>query len=131
MAAWLKRTCAEPGDLICFVADKDQVVFDSLGELRVEIAKRLGILDDREFKFLWVTEFPLFEFDEEENRWTARHHPFTSPMDEDLEFLESDPGRVRSKAYDVVLNGTELGGGSIRIHMQDLQQRMFSLLGLS
>ena len=131
MAALLKRTCAEPGDLICFVADKDQVVFDSLGELRVEIAKRLGILDDREFKFLWVTEFPLFEFDEEENRWTARHHPFTSPMDEDLEFLESDPGRVRSKAYDVVLNGTELGGGSIRIHMQDLQQRMFSLLGLS
>jgi aspartyl-tRNA synthetase len=131
MAALLKRTCAEPGDLICFVADKDQVVFDSLGELRVEIAKRLGILDDREFKFLWVTEFPLFEFDEEENRWTARHHPFTSPMDEDLEFLESDPGRVRSKAYDVVLNGTELGGGSIRIHMQDLQQRMFSILGLS
>ena len=131
MAALLKRTCAEPGDLICFVADKDQVVFDSLGELRVEIAKRLGILDDREFKFLWVTEFPLFEFDEEENRWTARHHPFTSPMDEDLEFLESDPGRVRSKAYDVVLNGTEIGGGSIRIHMQDLQQRMFRLLGLS
>lgn len=129
--ALLKRTCAEPGDLICFIADKNQVVYDSLGALRVEIARRLGILNDTEYKFLWVTEFPLFEYDEEENRWVAKHHPFTSPMDEDMEFLESDPGRVRSKAYDIVLNGTEIGGGSIRIHMQDLQQRMFGLLGLS
>jgi len=131
MDALLKKTCAEPGDLILFVADKNQVVYDSLGALRVEIAKRLGILNDMEYRFLWVTEFPLFEFDEEENRWVAKHHPFTSPMDEDIEFLESDPGRVRSKAYDIVLNGTEIGGGSIRIHMQDLQQRMFRLLGLS
>ena len=129
--ALLKRTCAEPGDLICFIADKNQVVYDSLGALRVEIARRLGILNDTEYKFLWVTEFPLFEYDEEENRWVAKHHPFTSPMDEDMEFLESDPGRVRSKAYDIVLNGTEIGGGSIRMHMQDLQQRMFGLLGLS
>jgi len=131
MGALLKKVCAEPGDLVLFVADKNQVVYDSLGALRVEIAKRLGILNDKEFKFLWVTEFPLFEFDEEEDRWVAKHHPFTSPMDEDIEFLESDPGRVRSKAYDIVLNGTEIGGGSIRIHMQDLQQRMFRLLGLS
>ena len=131
MDALLKKTCAEPGDLICFIADKNQVVYDSLGALRVEIARRLGILNDKEYKFLWVTEFPLFEYDEEENRWAAKHHPFTSPMDEDIEFLESDPGRVRSKAYDIVLNGTEIGGGSIRIHMQDLQQRMFGLLGLT
>jgi aspartyl-tRNA synthetase len=131
MDALLKKTCAEPGDLICFIADKNQVVYDSLGALRVEIARRLGILNDKEYKFLWVTEFPLFEYDEEENRWAAKHHPFTSPMDEDIEFLESDPGRVRSKAYDIVLNGTEIGGGSIRIHMQDLQQRMFRLLGLT
>lgn len=131
MDALLKRTSAEPGDLVLFVADRNQVVFDSLGALRVEIAKKLGILNDREYRFLWVTEFPLFEFDEEEDRWVAKHHPFTSPMDEDIEFLESDPGRVRSKAYDIVLNGTEIGGGSIRIHMQDLQQRMFRLLGLT
>lgn len=131
MKALLERTGAEPGDLICFVADRNEVVFDSLGALRVEIAKRLGILDNKEFKFLWVTEFPLLEYSEEEQRWVAKHHPFTSPMDEDLEFLESDPGRVRAKAYDIVLNGTELGGGSIRIHMQDLQSRMFKLLGFT
>jgi aspartyl-tRNA synthetase len=131
MKALLDRTGAEPGDLICFVADKNQVVFDSLGALRVEIAKRLDILDNKEFKFLWVTEFPLLEYDEEEKRWVAKHHPFTSPMDEDIEYLESDPGRVRAKAYDIVLNGTELGGGSIRIHMQDLQSRMFKLLGFT
>jgi len=131
MKALLARTAAEPGDLICFVADKNEVVFDSLGALRVEIAKKLGILNNKEFKFLWVTEFPLLEYDEEEQRWVAKHHPFTSPMDEDLEYLESDPGRVRAKAYDVVLNGTELGGGSIRIHMQDLQSRMFKLLGFT
>ena len=129
MDALLKRTCAEPGDLVCFIADKNQVVYDSLGALRVEIAESLGILDDKEYKFLWVTEFPLFEFDEEENRWAARHHPFTSPMDEDIEFLESDPGRVR-QAYDIVLNGTEIGGGSIWIHMQDLAEDV-QALGLS
>ena len=127
----LDRTEAKPGDLICFVADNSQVVFDSLGALRCEIARRLDILDKNEFKFLWVTEFPLLEYDDEENRWVAKHHPFTSPMDEDMELLDSDPGRVRAKAYDIVLNGTELGGGSIRIHMQDLQSKMFKLLGFT
>jgi aspartyl-tRNA synthetase len=131
MKALLDRTGAEAGDLICFIADKNEVVFDSLGALRVEIAKRLDILDNNEFKFLWVTEFPLLEYDEEEKRWVAKHHPFTSPMDEDMDYLESDPGRVRAKAYDIVLNGTELGGGSIRIHMQELQSRMFKLLGFT
>ncbi len=131
MKSLLERTGAQQGDLICFVADSNQVVYDSLGALRVEIAGRLDILDKNEFKFLWVTEFPLLEYDEEEKRWVAKHHPFTSPMDEDLDYLESDPGRVRAKAYDIVLNGTELGGGSIRIHMQELQARMFKLLGLT
>lgn len=129
--ALLARTEAKPGDLICFVADKNKVVYDSLGALRLEIAKRLDLLDKKEFRFLWVTEFPLLEYSEEEQRWVAMHHPFTSPMDEDLQYLESDPGRVRAKAYDIVLNGTELGGGSIRIHMQELQSRMFKLLGFT
>ncbi len=129
--ALLERTKAEPGDLVCFVADSNKVVYDSLGALRLEVAKRLDLLDKKEFRFLWVTEFPLLEYSEEEQRWVAMHHPFTSPMDEDLQYLESDPGRVRAKAYDIVLNGTELGGGSIRIHMQELQSRMFKLLGFS
>jgi len=129
--ALLERTQAEPGDLVCFVADTSKIVYDSLGALRLEIAKRLDLLDKKEFRFLWVTEFPLLEYSEEEQRWVAMHHPFTSPMDEDLQYLESDPGRVRAKAYDIVLNGTELGGGSIRIHMQELQSRMFKLLGFS
>jgi len=127
----LERTDAEQGDLICFIADKNEVVYDSLGALRLELARRLELLDKNEFRFLWVTEFPLLEYDEEEKRWVAKHHPFTSPMDEDMEFLDSDPGKVRAKAYDIILNGTELGGGSIRIHMQDLQSRMFKLLGFS
>ncbi len=131
MKSLLAHTGAQPGDLICFVADSNQVVYDALGALRVEIAGRLDILDKNEFKFLWVTEFPLLEYEEEEKRWVAKHHPFTSPMDEDMEYLESDPGRVRAKAYDIVLNGTELGGGSIRIHMQELQAKMFKLLGLT
>ncbi len=131
LKALIDRTEAKPGDLICFVADSNQVVYDSLGALRCEIARRLDILDKNEFKFLWVTEFPLLEYDEEENRWVAKHHPFTSPMDEDMELLDSDPGSVRAKAYDIVLNGTELGGGSIRIHMQDLQSKMFKLLGFT
>ncbi len=127
----LQRTAAKPGDLICFVADKNEVVYDSLGALRLEIAKRLNLMDKSVYKFLWVTEFPLLEFDEEENRWIAKHHPFTSPMDEDIEYLDSDPGRVRAKAYDIVLNGTELGGGSIRIHMNQLQSKIFKLLGFT
>lgn len=129
--ALLERTAAKPGDLICFVADKDQVVYDSLGALRLELARKLNLLDKNDYKFLWVTEFPLLEYDEEEKRWVAKHHPFTSPMDEDIGYMDTDPGRVRAKAYDIVLNGTELGGGSIRIHMQDLQSKMFRLLGFS
>ncbi|AEY66465.1 aspartate--tRNA ligase [Clostridium sp. BNL1100] len=131
MKAILDRAQAEAGDLICFVADKNNVVFDALGQLRLEIARKLDILNPDEFKFLWVTEFPLFEYDEEEQRWAAKHHPFTSPMDEDLEYLDTDPGRVRAKAYDMVLNGVELGGGSIRIHIQELQSKMFKMLGFS
>ena len=120
---------AEAGDLVLIVADKNKVVFDSLGALRCECAKRMGILNPFDFKFLWVTEFPLLEYSEEDGRFYAMHHPFTSPMDEDLQYLESDPGRVRAKAYDIVLNGTELGGGSIRIHDNAIQQKMFSILG--
>ena len=122
---------AQPGDLILIVADKNRVVFDALGALRCECAKRLGILKPGDFKFLWVTEFPLLEYSEEDGRYYAMHHPFTAPMDEDVQYLESDPGRVRAKAYDIVLNGTELGGGSIRIHDTELQTRMFDVLGMS
>lgn len=121
---------AEAGDLVLIVADKNKVVFDSLGALRCECAKRMGILDPMDFKFLWVTEFPLLEYSEEDGRFYAMHHPFTSPMDEDLQYLDSDPGRVRAKAYDIVLNGTELGGGSIRIHDGAIQSKMFEVLGL-
>ena len=122
---------AEAGDLILIVADKNKVVFDSLGALRCECAKRMNILDPFDFKFLWVTEFPLLEYSEEDGRFYAMHHPFTSPMDEDLQYIDSDPGRVRAKAYDIVLNGTELGGGSIRIHDGAIQSKMFEVLGLS
>ena len=122
---------AEPGDLILIVADKNSVVFDSLGALRCECAKRLGLLDPFDFKFLWVTEFPLLEYSEEDGRFYAKHHPFTSPMDEDLQYIDSDPGRVRAKAYDIVLNGTELGGGSIRIYDSKIQSKMFEVLGLT
>lgn len=126
-----KTMDAQPGDLILIVADKNRVVFDALGALRCECAKRLGILKPGDFKFLWVTEFPLLEYSEEDGRYYAMHHPFTAPMDEDVQYLESDPGRVRAKAYDIVLNGTELGGGSIRIHDTELQTRMFVVLGMS
>jgi aspartyl-tRNA synthetase len=122
---------AEPGDLLLIVADRDAVVFDALGALRCECAKRMGVLDPMDFRFLWVTEFPLFEYDEEDQRFYAKHHPFTSPMDEDLPLMDSDPGKVRAKAYDIVLNGTELGGGSIRIHDGEIQKKMFHTLGLS
>jgi len=122
---------AEQGDLVLIVADKNKVVYDALGALRCECAKRMGILDPMDFKFLWVTEFPLLEYSEEDGRFYAMHHPFTSPMDEDLQYLDSDPGRVRAKAYDIVLNGTELGGGSIRIHDGEIQSKMFDVLGLS
>ena len=130
-AAIMSTMQAEAGDLVLIVADKNKVVFDSLGALRCECAKRMGILDPFDFKFLWVTEFPLLEYSEDDGRFYAMHHPFTSPMDEDLEYLDSDPGRVRAKAYDIVLNGTELGGGSIRIHDNAIQQKMFSTLGFT
>lgn len=119
------------GDLILICADKDKVVFDSLGALRLELSKRLELTKADDFAFLWITEFPMLEWDEEENRYVAVHHPFTAPMDEDLELLEADPSKVRAKAYDIVLNGYELGGGSIRIHRRDIQQKMFELLGFA
>ncbi len=122
---------ATTGDLILFVADKDKIVYDSLGHLRVEVAKRLDLLDKDEFELVWVTEFPLLEYDEEEKRYVAKHHPFTSPMDEDVEIMESNPEKTRAKAYDIVLNGHEIGGGSIRIHTLELQQKMFKVLGFS
>jgi len=128
--AVIKAVGGEVGDLLVFVADKNKVVFDSLGALRCEIARRLDLIDKSKFNLLWVTEFPLLEYDEEEGRYVAMHHPFTSPMDEDIEFLETDPGRVRAKAYDIILNGCELGGGSIRIFNSQLQEKMFEVIGL-
>jgi aspartyl-tRNA synthetase len=122
----------DQGDLLLIVADQNEVVFQALGALRLELAKKTGLLEgNTEFKFAWVTEFPLLEKDEERNRFVALHHPFTSPMEEDLHLLEVNPGEVRAKAYDMVLNGEELGGGSIRIHDSALQEKMFSLLGFS
>jgi aspartate--tRNA ligase len=129
--ALIKKMDAKPGDLLLFAADKNKVVWASLGALRVHIAEGLGLLKKDDFKFLWVTEFPLFEYSEEDGRYYAVHHPFTSPMEEDFEYIDSDPGRVRAKAYDIVLNGTELGGGSVRIHQSDVQSKMFEVLGLS
>jgi len=132
LAAVAEKAGAKTGDLVLIVADKDEVVFQSLGALRLDLAKKYGLLEGaEEFKFAWVTEFPLLEKDEEAGRFVALHHPFTSPMEEDLHLLETDPGRARAKAYDMVLNGEELGGGSIRIHDSKLQEKMFSLLGFS
>ncbi|MBR6823432.1 MAG: aspartate--tRNA ligase [Clostridia bacterium] len=129
--AILEKMGAETGDVIFFVADKNKVVFDSLGALRCELARKLSLIDPDRKDFLWITEFPMFEYDEDSERYVAVHHPFTSPMLEDLEYLESNPERVRARAYDVVLNGFELGGGSIRIHDSDLQQRVFRAIGFS
>ena len=125
------RMEAKPGDLILIVADKNAVVFDALGALRCHCAKKMGLCDPKDFKFLWVTEFPLLEYSEEDGRFYAKHHPFTMPMEEDLPYIDSDPGRVRAKAYDIVLNGTELGGGSIRIHSGEIQSKMFEVLGFT
>jgi aspartyl-tRNA synthetase len=125
------RMEAKPGDLILIVADKNAVVFDALGALRCHCAKKMGLCDPKDFKFLWVTEFPLLEYSEEDTRFYAKHHPFTMPMEEDLQYIDSDPGRVRAKAYDIVLNGTELGGGSIRIHSGEIQAKMFEVLGFT
>lgn len=121
----------KPGDLLLFAADKKKVVYDVLGALRIEIANQLGLLSKEEYQFLWVTEFPLLEWSEEQNRYTAMHHPFTMPMEEDLEYLDTNPARVRAKAYDIVLNGTELGGGSVRIFQNEVQEKMFKVLGFS
>ncbi|MBM7561611.1 aspartate--tRNA ligase [Fusibacter tunisiensis] len=122
---------AEPNDLILIVADQPDVVFDALGALRVELAKQLNLLDPKIYHFLWVTDFPLFEYDDEAKRYVAKHHPFTAPKDEDLEKLNSNPGACRAKAYDIVLNGYEIGGGSIRIHDSSVQERMFEALGFT
>lgn len=121
----------KPGDLLFFAADKDKVVFDVLGNLRLELARQLDLLKKDDFKFLWVTEFPLLEYSEEEDRFVAMHHPFTMPMEEDFPLIDTDPGAVRAKAYDIVLNGTELGGGSVRIHQGDIQEKMFEVLGFT
>ena len=121
----------ETGDLLLFAADKNKVVWDVLGALRVELAKQMELLDKQEYKFLWITEFPLLEWSEEQGRYTAMHHPFTMPMEEDLQYIDSDPGRVRAKAYDITLNGNEVGGGSIRIFQNDIQEKMFEVLGFT
>ncbi len=127
----VEAMAGEPGDLLLFAADKLKLVWSVLGALRVELAKQLGLLDGNQYNFLWVTEFPQFEWSDEEERYVAMHHPFTMPMEEDLEFLQSDPGRVRAKAYDIVVNGMELGGGSVRIFQSDVQERMFEALGFT
>ncbi len=131
MASLVKAMDGENGDLLLFAADKNKIVWDVLGNLRLEIARNLDLLDKDQYNFLWVTEFPLLEWSEEENRYVAMHHPFTMPMEEDLELLDTDPGKVRAKAYDIVLNGTELGGGSVRIFQNHIQEKMFEIIGLS
>ncbi len=131
MKAILSAGAAVPGDLLLFVADKKAVVAQALGALRLEMAKRLGLIDEDKLAFAWVVDFPMFEYDDEEKRFVAMHHPFTSPREEDLQYLESDPGRVYAKAYDMVLNGTEIGGGSIRIHRRDVQKEVFAAIGLT
>ena len=131
LASLVNAMGGKPGDLLLFAADKNSVVWAVLGALRLHIAEELGLLDKNQFNFLWITEFPLLEWNEEQNRFVAMHHPFTMPMDEDLQYLDSDPGRVRAKAYDIVLNGTEIGGGSVRIYQSDVQEKMFECLGFS
>ena len=131
MDALVQAMEGKPGDLLLFAADKNKVVYDVLGALRVELAKQMELLDKNEYRFVWVTEFPLLEWSEEENRFTAMHHPFTMPMEEDLPLLDTDPGKVRAKAYDIVLNGNEIGGGSVRIHQNDIQEKMFEKLGFT
>ncbi|MCI8576741.1 MAG: aspartate--tRNA ligase [Lachnospiraceae bacterium] len=131
MGALTAAMDAEPGDLLLFAADRRKVVWDVLGNLRLELARQLDLLKNDEFCFLWVTEFPLLEYSEEQDRYVAMHHPFTMPMEEDWHLIDSDPGAVRAKAYDIVLNGTELGGGSVRIHQSDIQSKMFEVLGFT
>ena len=131
MAALVNAMEGKPGDLLLFAADKKKVVWTVLGALRCHLAELMGLVDKNEFRFVWITEFPLLEWSDEENRFTAMHHPFTMPMEEDLQYIDSDPGRVRAKAYDIVLNGNEIGGGSVRIHQNDVQEKMFECLGFT
>lgn len=131
LKALVEKMQGEPGDLLLFAADKNKVVWDVLGALRLELAKQLELLDKNQYNFLWITEFPLLEWSDEENRFMAMHHPFTMPMEEDWDKIDSDPGAVRAKAYDIVLNGTELGGGSVRIHQNDIQEKMLEVLGFT
>ena len=131
MSALIETMGGEPGDLLLFAADKNKIVWDSLGALRVELAKDLDLLNKNQFRFVWITEFPQFEWSEEQGRFVAMHHPFTMPMEEDLPLLDSDPGKVRAKAYDIVLNGNEIGGGSVRIFQDDVQEKMFEALGFT
>lgn len=131
LEALVKAMDGEKGDLLLFAADKNTIVWNVLGQLRLELGRQLNLYDPKQFNFLWVTEFPLLEWSEEENRFMAMHHPFTMPMEEDWQYIDSDPGRVRAKAYDIVLNGVELGGGSVRIHQDDIQEKMFEVLGFT
>ncbi len=131
MTAIVSALEGEAGDLLLFAADRNKIVWNVLGALRIELAEQLGLLDKNEYRFVWITEFPQFEWSDEEERFVAMHHPFTMPMDEDIDKLESNPGEVRAKAYDIVLNGTEIGGGSVRIHQADVQARMFKALGMT
>lgn len=131
MQALIKAMDAEAGDLLLFVSDTDKIVYAALGSLRLELAKQLELTDKDTYEFLWVTEFPLFEWSEEQGRYVAMHHPFTMPMEEDIDLLDTDPGRVRAKAYDIILNGNEIGGGSVRIHQDDIQEKMFEKLGFT
>ena len=131
MKALIGAMGGENGDLLLFAADQNKVVWAVLGALRLELASQMELLDKNEYRFLWVTEFPLLEWNDEQNRYTAMHHPFTMPMEEDLQYIDSDPGRVRAKAYDIVLNGNEIGGGSVRIFNPEIQSKMFEVLGFT
>ncbi len=131
LQALTARMQAQPGDLLLFAADQNKIVWNVLGALRLEMGRQLGLIDENRYDFLWITEFPLLEWSEEENRYMAMHHPFTMPMEEDWEKIDTAPGEVRAKAYDIVLNGTELGGGSVRIHRNDIQEKMFEVLGFT
>lgn len=131
MQALIQAMKGENGDLLLFAADKTKLVWDVLGALRLELAKQMDLLDKNEYRFVWITEFPLLEWSEEDERFTAMHHPFTMPMEEDLQYIDTDPGRVRAKAYDIVLNGNEIGGGSVRIFQDDVQEKMFEALGFT
>ena len=131
LAALVAKMNGKPGELLLIAADKNKIVWNVLGALRLELGEELGLMDENQYNFLWITEFPLLEWSDEENRFMAMHHPFTMPMEEDWANIDSDPGSVRAKAYDIVLNGTELGCGSVRIHQSDIQEKMFEVLGFT